>query len=141
MPPEVVAAIQKYRQALLMDPNDLEANIGMGNLTFDSGQYARAIGYYTKALEKDPKNADVRVDRAIAYHSLGQDAKAKEEMLRVTREHPDHPNAWLNLGIVSQATNDPATAIRAWERYLVLEPNGEHAADIRAGLAEMKKGS
>ena len=141
MPPEVTAAVQRYRQALARDPDDLEANIGFGNLLFDSGQYDRAIEHYTRALGKDPKNADVRVDRAIAYHSLGQDPKAREEMLQVTREHPDHPNAWLNLGVVSMGLGDRAAATKAWERYLQLEPNGTHSAAIREELARMKSGS
>jgi len=140
MPAEVAAQVQKYRSALMMDPNDLEANIGLGNLMFDSNQWEKAIDLYSKALQVDPTNADVRVDRAIAYHSIGQNPKAKEEMVRVTKEHPDHRNAWLNLGVVSGAMGDKATAIRAWEQYLKLDPNGTHAAAIRDELARMKRG-
>lgn len=139
MPPEILEQLQKYRSALTMDPNDLQANIGMGNLEFDSDHYDRAIEYYTKALDKDPKNADVRVDRAISYHGTGQDAKAKEEILRVTRENPGHRNAWLNLGVVSAGMGDKATAIRAWEQYLKLEPNGTHSAAIRDELNQLKQ--
>jgi hypothetical protein len=139
MPADIAAAVQKYRSALMMDPNDLQANIGLGNLEFDSNQWDSAIGHYTKALEKDPKNADVRVDRAIAYHSLGNDAKAKEEILRVTKDHPEHVNAWLNLGVVAAGTGDKATAIKAWEQYLKLEPNGTHSAAIKDELAQLKK--
>ncbi|HTM01625.1 MAG TPA: tetratricopeptide repeat protein [Candidatus Omnitrophota bacterium] len=139
MPPDIAAAVQKYNSALMMDPNDLQANIGLGNLEFDSQQWDRAIEHYTKALAKDPKNADVRVDRAIAYHSLGQDAKAKEEMLRVTKDHPEHRNAWLNLGVVSAATGDKPGAIKAWERYLQLEPSGTHSAAIRDELNQLKQ--
>jgi hypothetical protein len=138
MPTDISAQLQKYRQTLTMDPNDLAANIGLGNLMFDSNQYDKAIEHYTKALEKDPKNADVRVDRAIAYHSLGQDPKAKEEMLAVTRSHPEHRNAWLNLGVVSAGMGDKATAIRAWEQYLKLEPSGTHSASIKSELDRLK---
>ena len=141
MPPEVTAAVQRYRQTLARDPNDLEANIGFGNLQFDAGRYDQAILHYTKALEKQPGNADVRVDRAIAYHNTNQNALAQSEMERVTREHPRHLNAWLNLGVVSASMGDKATAIRAWERYLQLEPNGAHAASIRAELEALKKPS
>jgi Flp pilus assembly protein TadD len=114
------------------------ANIGLGNLLFDSGQWEKAVDHYSTALEKDPKNADVRVDRAIAYHSLGQDAKAKEELLAVTKSHPEHRNAWLNLGVVSANMEDKATAIHAWEQYLKLEPNGTHSAAIRDELQRLK---
>jgi hypothetical protein len=139
MPPDIAAAVQKFRSALMMDPNDLQANIGLGNLEFDSNQWDSAVLHYSKALEKDPKNADVRVDRAIAYHSLGQDPKAKEELLRVTKEHPDHRNAWLNLGVVSAGVGDKPGAIKAWEQYLKLEPNGTHSASIRDELTQLKQ--
>lgn len=138
MPAEVSAQIQRYRQALMMDPNDVSAHIGLGNLLFDSNQWDQAIEHYTKALEKDPKNADVRVDRAIAYHSLNQDPKAQAELIAVTKSHPEHRNVWLNLGVVSANMGDKATAIRAWEQYLKLEPSGTHSAAIRDQLKALK---
>lgn len=141
MPAEITMQVQKYRQVLARDPANLEANIGMGNLLFDSGQWEKAVQHYTKALEKDPKNGDVRVDMAIAHHNLGQNDLAISELKRVTQELPEHRNAWLNLGIVSATIGDNATAIKAWERYLVLEPNGSHAASIRDEIARLKQGS
>ena len=141
MPAEITAQVQKYRQILARDPSNLEANIGMGNLLFDSGQWERAVQHYAKALEKNPKNGDVRVDMAIAHHNLGQNDLAVAELTRVTKELPEHRNAWLNLGVVSATVGDKATAIRAWERYLVLEPNGTHSAAIKEELARLKQGS
>lgn len=141
MPPQVTAMVQQYRQALARDPDDLEANIGFGNLLFDSGQWQKAIDHYQRALKKSPKNADVRVDMAIAIHSLGQNDVARKELERVTREQPTHLNAWLNLGVVAATLGDNAGAISAWERYLTLDPNGQHAGAVRAQIDEMKKRS
>lgn len=141
MPAEITAQVQKYRQILARDPANLEANIGMGNLLFDSGQWERAVQHYTRALEKSPKNGDVRVDMAIAQHNLGRNDIALTELKRVTKELPEHRNAWLNLGVVSATVGDNATAIKAWERYLVLEPNGSHSAAIREELSRLKTGS
>lgn len=141
MPPQVTAMVQQYRQTLARDPGNVEANIGFGNLLFDSGQWQRAVEHYQRALEKTPGNADVRVDMGIALHNLGQNEQARKEMERVTRERPTHLNAWLNLGVVAATLDDRAGAIRAWEQYLKLAPNGEHAAAIRAQLEELKKAS
>ena len=141
MPPQVVAMVQKYRQALARDPDDLEANIGFGNLLFDSGQWQKAIDHYQRALKKSPGDADVRVDMAVAIHSLGQNDIARKELERVTREKPTHLNAWLNLGVVAATLGDNTGAIRAWERYLELDPQGEHAGAVRAQIEMLKKGS
>ncbi|HEU5312096.1 MAG TPA: tetratricopeptide repeat protein, partial [Candidatus Eisenbacteria bacterium] len=114
---------------------------GMGNLLFDSHQWERAIEHYQKALDQNPKNGDVRVDMAIAYHQIGQNDRAAQEIQRVTKETPDHRNAWLNLGVVNAAMGDNAGAIRAWEQYLKLEPSSPHAAAIRAQIEDLKRGS
>ena len=139
MPAQLMQMIQSYRAALAKNPDDLEANIGLGNLEFDSGHWAKAIESYTRALDLDPKNADVRVDRAIAYHNLGKSDVAKGELVRVTKGSPRHKNAWLNLGVVAGQLGERATAIQAWERYLELDPNGEHAAEIRHEIADLKR--
>jgi len=141
MPPEVMAMVQQYRAALAKDPDDVQANIGLGNLLFDSAQWDKAVDHYGRALAKEPGNPDVRVDMAVAYHNLGQDQRAREEIERVTRDHPDHKQAWLNLGVVSATMGDRAGAIRAWERYLALDPNGPHATEIRAQIEELRKQS
>lgn len=141
MPPQVSAMVQQFRQALARDPNDVEANIGFGNLLFDSGQWEKAVDHYQRALAKTPGNADVRVDMAIALHNMGKNEEARKEMERVTREQPTHLNAWLNLGVVSATLGDNAGAIRAWEQYLKLDPNGQHAAAVRAQIEELKKAS
>jgi DNA-directed RNA polymerase subunit alpha len=141
MPADVLEHVQQYKAALARDPKDVQANIGYGNLLFDSGQWENATKHYQAALEKAPGNADVRVDMAIALHNLGQDPKAIQELERVTREAPGHKNAWLNLGVICSGTGDRKTAIRAWERYLALDPNGPHAASIREQVQQLKAGA
>ncbi len=139
MPQQIMQMVQGYKAALAKNPKDLEALIGLGNLEFDSSQWDKAIGHYTQALAVDPKNADVRVDRAIAYHSKGQNDIAQKELLQVTRDRPDHKNAWLNLGVVSRELGDRAEAARAWGRYLELDPQGEHAPTIRQEIENLKQ--
>ncbi len=139
MPGEIMQMVQGYKAALAKNPKDLDATIGLGNLEFDSSQWDKAIDYYSRALAIDATNADVRVDRAIAYHAAGQNDVSKRELLQVVREKPDHKNAWLNLGVVSREMGDHAGAVRAWEKYLELDPQGEHAASIRQELTTLKQ--
>ena len=139
MPPQVVQLVQSYKAVLAKTPRDLEANIGLGNLEFDSGQWQKAIDYYSRALEVDPGNADVRVDRAVAYHATGQNDTAKKELLRVTREKPTHKNAWLNLGVVNRELGDRSGAVSAWEEYLKIDPSGANSAGIRQEIAALKQ--
>lgn len=140
MPADIMAEVQKDRAILEKNPDDVSANVDLGNLLFDSGQWEKATEHYGRALAKEPNNPDVRVDMAVAFHNLGQDQRARQEMERVTREHPDHRNAWLNLGVVTSSMGDNKAAIAAWEQYLKLDPTGEHAASIRDEVARLKQG-
>ncbi|MGE5177025.1 MAG: tetratricopeptide repeat protein [Hyphomicrobiales bacterium] len=140
MPAGIMEEVQKDKAILEKNPDDVAANIDLGNLLFDSNQWEKATEHYGRALAKEPGNADVRVDMAIAYHNLGQDQKAREELERVTKSHPDHKNAWLNLGVIAQSTGDTKAAVAAWEQYLKLDPSGQHAAAIRDEVDRMKKG-
>jgi len=139
MPGPVMQMVKGYKDALQKNPKDLDALVGLANLEFDSQQWQHAIDYYSRALAIDGTNADVRVDRAIAYHSTGQNDLAKKELLRVTREKPEHKNAWLNLGVVNRELGDKQGAIEAWERYLRMDPQGEHAADVRQEIENLKR--
>lgn len=139
MPPQIVQMVRGYKAALAKNPKDLDALTGLGNLEFDSGQWNKAIDYYSRALAIDGKNSDVRVDRAIAYHATGQNNVARKELLQVTRERPDHKNAWLNLGVVNRDLNDREGALHAWQRYLELDPQGEHAASVRQEITTLKQ--
>jgi len=139
MPAPVMQMVQGYKQALAKNPKDKNALIGLANLEFDSGQWEHAIEYYSRALAIDGENADVRVDRAIAYHATGQNDLARKELLRVTKERPTHVNAWLNLGVVNRELGDRAGAIAAWERYLQMDPQGEHAANVRQEIESLKR--
>ena len=139
MPAQVMQMVQGYRAALAKNPKDLDALVGLGNLDFDSGQWDKAIEKYSRALEIDPRNADVRVDRAIAYHATGQNDVAKKELTRVTQELPSHKNAWLNLGVVNRELGDRPGALQAWQKYLELDPQGENASRIRQELESLKQ--
>src|SRR5207249_10087629 len=86
MPAQIMQQVQSYKAALAKNPDDLDANIGLGNLEFDSGQWENAIKYYSRALAIDPKNRDVRVARAIADPSRRQNDLAKPQPLHVAKE-------------------------------------------------------
>ena len=46
--------------------------IQLGHVYFDTDQYQKAIDAYRKALELDPRNADVLTDLGIVYQRNGQ---------------------------------------------------------------------
>jgi len=141
-PPAAIMDTEQIRQLETIakaNPNNAAAWTAWGNALMDAQRFADAIIAYQRALELDPKNADVRVDMGTCYHALGQSDKALEEFGKAIKVRPDHPNAYRNSGVVSASLGRRADAIRFFERYLQLVPGGGDAEQIRAELQNLKQ--
>lgn len=126
------AEIGELRAIVQKDPGNYEAWVRLGNLLFDTDQYADAIDAYTKALELKPSDPDVITDRGIMYRKTGDFERAAAEFRRAAEVAPTHLNSVLNLGVVLRYDlNDSAGAIQAWRMYLDRRPPPEMAEKIK----------
>lgn len=73
-----------------------------------------------------------------ARQGAGDLAGAAEACRRAIAIDPAAGAAWLALGEVSLAAGDRDRARSAFERYLAVEPGGEHAARVRALLERLR---
>ena len=117
--------INQLEEKLKANPEDIESTLHLSHLLQDAGFYDKAIASYKKYLEKNPKNADARVDMAICYYNLNDYTNAINEMETAIKYQPSHQLAHLNLGIVNLAAQN-VDASKAWFRKAVeLDPNSE----------------
>lgn len=65
-------ACEAYRQAIKLNPNNIEAQKNIGNVLKEQNLMAEAIRYYDKILEKDPYHAYTLYNKSIALLSLGR---------------------------------------------------------------------
>ena len=74
-------AEQRYRQALEIDPRDLDALLGYARLKDRQGRLDDAIGFYRQAAEAHPDNATVHNDLGLclARHKKLREAVAELE--------------------------------------------------------------
>jgi len=128
-----------YLKVLQDNPNDLQALVGLGNLYFDTKQYQLAINTYQRALEIQPNNTNIRTDLGISYFYLGMNDAAIREFQEVLKIDPNHPNAHFNLGIVFwRGKNEPQNALKEFEKYLELCPEGPSAEDAKQNITQIK---
>jgi len=128
-------------QAAAPAPTDLAGWIIAGNTAMDAGRDQDAIVAYTKALELDPKNVDVRVDMGTCYRNIGQPQRAIAEYTKGLEYNPRHPNAYRNSGVVyAFDLKKSAEAIRAFQKYLEVYPAATDANQILAWIAQLKAG-
>ncbi len=126
------------RASVQSNPTDLNALIELGNLYYDHGRYRDAIEWYGKALDIDPKNADVRTDRGTSYWNLGQADAAIAEFQKALESDPSHAQTLYNMGIVYlNGKNNAAEAKKAWEHLLATNPNYPDRAKLQQQIASL----
>ncbi|MGQ9525081.1 MAG: tetratricopeptide repeat protein [Armatimonadota bacterium] len=122
--------------------NDPDALVRIGNREFDAvpRHSALAAAAYEKALKLRPNNPDVMTDLGTVYRDMGRFDDAIRMYRKAASIDPKHANSWYNQGVVLlHDKNDIKGAIAAWEEYLRVAPNGQHADDVRSSLAELRK--
>lgn len=126
------------RASVQSNPSDTNALIELGNLYYDHGRYRDAIEWYGKALDIDPKNADVRTDRGTSYWNLGQADAAITEFQKALQTDPSHAQTLYNMGVVYlNGKNNAAEAKKAWERLLATNPNYPDRAKLQQQIASL----
>jgi len=108
----LVEAVEYYRQAIELQPNDPILHFNLGNTLFGIGRYEETIASFEKALEHDPEYAE-------AWNNLGNtyaELKSWDEAIRSLRQAlqliPTYADAHYNLadiykrvGRISESTS------------------------------------
>ncbi len=120
---QTTTAIANLKEALVTDPENLNAWIQLGNLYYDTDQAAKAIAAYSKSLELQPDNANVWTDIGVMYRKNKQYNKALESFEKAYAIEPNHIPSRLNKGIVLLYDfHKHEEAIAVWEELLRINP-------------------
>jgi len=116
-----------------------KALAGIGNSHLKQGRLQEAQGFFEKSIETSPKDeilaynvgeiyfSNQALDQAVRYFELAAQIK------------PSWPDPFLKLGYVYLNKADNAKAAENFEKFLVLEPEGERAALAKNILGFIKK--
>jgi tetratricopeptide (TPR) repeat protein len=94
------AALERYRLALAIRPDDVKTLNDLGILHKKMGQIDEAVRFYTRALQIDPDYVNSQYNLAIALADQGSDAEASNEYLRALKLQPGHVGARTNLALL-----------------------------------------
>ena len=95
-----------------------------GNAFFDSEKYEEAQKWYEMALNKDPKNTDVRTDLGLTFflREPKDIDRAIKEYTTVLSQTPDHENALQDLALAYKEKGDQADYQSTLERLRKVNP-------------------
>lgn len=133
--------ISEAEKVVARDPKNLQAWVQLGNDYFDTDQPQKAINAYGKALELDPNNPNVLTDQGIMLRRVGWYDRAIANFEKAQQVDPKHLQSLFNMGIVyMDDMKKPDKALKAWNRYLELDPTSPNSQQIRA-LIEQARGA
>ena len=125
---------------LKSDPNNADLLAKVGNIYYDTQQYAVAVDYYQRFLKLQPANTNVRTDLATAYWYTGNADGAIAEFNKTLSYEPNKPNALFNLGVVKwQGKMDVNGAVAAWQKLLDTNPTYENKDKVEQLIAQARK--
>lgn len=103
-------AIDRFHEALVLDPGLVEARVNLGGMLCASGRYPEGIAELERARADRPADADTHVLLARAYVATDAPALAREALEEAVRLAPDHPDARALFTQVCEKLGDRACA-------------------------------
>lgn len=121
-------ALREAEKALAIAPGDTEAR-GLRDAS-RSRMQARSTPE-PKAPETPALDAPRHYNLAIDFLKKKQYPNAIQHLNEAVRLDPRFAHAWRGLGVAYATVGQTENAMRAYERYLALDPKGPEAAQVR----------
>ncbi len=122
---------------LKLDPDNLDALRGIGDIDYDHQRFDEAIAAYEHYLKKKPDDPEVRTDLGTMYFSTGNPDQAVVQYKKVIAAHPGFFQAYLNMGVAYTQENKRDDAAAAFKQALALAPDDASRAQAKDLIARI----
>ncbi len=129
-----------YGHVLKLDPDNLDALRGIGNVDYDRHRYDEAIAAYEHYLDRRPDDPRVRTDLGTMYLSSSNPDLAEVEYKKVLSSHPKFFEAYFNLGVAYAEQDNKPAARSSFQRARALAPDDQTRGEIDRMLAAVGGG-
>jgi protein O-mannosyl-transferase len=116
-------AMDHYREALRISPNDVDSLVSVGNALFGQGHEDEAADYYRRALQSNPNNPEAHVNLAVILAHRGQVEEAMEHDRKAIENNPNHITAHVNLAVALATRGRYEEAIEHYQQALAVNPS------------------
>lgn len=111
-----IDTIEKLQAFVDRHPENLDAQLALGNAYFGQKDYPRAIQAYQVVVAGRPDHLSARVDMGTAIFYSGDKERAIREYHQALALDPNHLQANFNLGIVYHSQGKLGDAKMAWTK-------------------------
>lgn len=118
-------AITCFDKVLKIDPNYLDALIGMGNVFMDSNQLKKSIDYLDKAIELYPDYGDAWNNKGVVLLRMNKLKMALEYFNKALEIDPNTYYVLMNKGITLYRLNKLQESIDCYKHALNIQPDDD----------------
>ena len=116
-------AVQAYREAIRLKPDDASAWNSLGNALDELGQYQEAVQAYREAVRLKPDYALAWNNLGVAYGRLGRNQEGLQAYREAIRLEPEEGLFSFNLGNAYARLGQYQEAIQAYREAIRLKPD------------------
>ena len=90
---DAAGAIDRYNEALRIDPQFMQAHFNLAQIYFDRGRFTAAIPHFEQVLKIDPRNTPAHIQLARIFIQQGQRVLARNHLSAVLNMSPGNAEA------------------------------------------------
>ncbi len=128
-----------YGHVLKLDPDNLDALRGIGDIDYDKQHYDEAIAAYEHYLKKKPDDPEVRTDLGTMYLYTGNADQAVVQYKKAIASKPGFFQAYYNMGIAYAQENKPDDAAATLKQAIALAPDDTARDQVKAAAGETQR--
>ncbi|MBE2247790.1 MAG: tetratricopeptide repeat protein [Candidatus Competibacteraceae bacterium] len=114
-------ARERIEKALSLNPNDINANIKMGELMFYLADYVKMFTHLDIALKQDPYNAKIYFIKGMGFKEMGDTNLAISSFATTIEQDPEYFDAYMQLGNLHATRHNPI-AIQYYNNAIRINP-------------------
>jgi cytochrome c-type biogenesis protein CcmH/NrfG len=142
--------IEQAEKELEENPKDPEAIKTLAALYFQEGRLDDAVRVLEEGRDAAPKDAEIPMFLGQVYSQEAQATPGDEKKALYNKAggayaaaaelEPKNEEAYLLAGAAYDQAGEPALAIKYWNGYLELKPEGEQAKAVKERISALLKG-
>ena len=131
---DTAAAVSTLRQAILLDPHNVDLYVDFALLSMDHRSYQVGIDMVNVGLKEEPNAAALYVARGVLYAQLAQYDEAESDFEKSEQLSPNQQLGTLAQGLEEAQAKDPERALNTVRVKLAAKPNDPFLLYLQANL-------
>src|SRR5215472_2351298 len=128
-----------FEEAAKVEPGNAKAYLGAGSALNEQKDYAGAQVALQESLELRPDSAEVHYEMARSLWGQNKLQPAEQHVRQAIELNKDYAGPHALMGNIYLQREDPEDALKEFQEYLRLDPQGSLAPSARKMVAQLKQ--